>query len=405
MIYDHQLGTLLLLASPSNRRIAQILPRYPISTEHRLISAPIAHTRRWLVIAANSPLRSGADQPSLTRHALHGLAVELRSGVSSLQPEIAHLLGPSGVTDWPQGFSPVSGNIQAYDAADIQRRLSTHAVPFAASRDLLELYQENERFWLIDERWGIAELNILKGQWKSWVLPNPTTDAMRCAETAVLWPMAQLLRPKGLHLIPAVSVARAGWAALILSPFNIEPELTTLVRAGYRIIGQRWTALREEDGRIAMLNLPGWVESTSSPRPRSFNHGSTSDMSSGRIDLTVKFPGSELNHAFCDAVLITEPGRRPDASLRDLGYNTAVNLLRRSWPIVDLTPHLRRLQLAPKLAQQCRVGQLQLSRNPGNLLHLLDGFRKPKPRAAMNTNSPVELTLHLNSKSPRSLAV
>src|SRR5205807_190267 len=104
-----------------------------------------------------------------------------------------------------------------------------------------------------DERWGMARVDLDAGVWQSWILPRPQLDALRCAEMSILWPLAQITRLKGLHLIPAASVTKDGWGALILTPARIEPELSALTGAGWRIIGQRWTALREEDGKVSLL--------------------------------------------------------------------------------------------------------------------------------------------------------
>jgi hypothetical protein len=333
------------------------------------------------------------------------LALELRCDVPALLPELGHFLHPFTVADFPHGFSPITGSIHPFELTTVQRHLSPSAVPFAATRDLIELYQEGDRFWLIDDRWGMAELNLLKGQWRSWVLPRPTTDAMRCAEMAILWPLAQLLRARGLHLLPAVSIARDGWAALIICPFSLEPELTALVRRGYRVIGQRWTALREEDGRIAMLHMPGSVERIAAPRLRGGSSGRvTLSSSPGRVDLNAEYLGSHQNHAFCDAVLVTEFGRRPAPQLSELDHTAAMNALRRAWPIVDLTPHRHAHQLTPRIAQHCRCGELQLSRDPQDLLRLLHEFRASRRRASGVPTSPLELKLYINDRRPRSLA-
>jgi len=322
------------------------------------------------------------------RFAVHGYALELHCGVDALRPHIARFLSPFTVPDWPEGFYPIYGSIQPFDAAAVQRSISSSAVPLAAADELIELYQDGDRFWVVDDHWGMAELNLVKRQWRSWLLPRPSVDALRCVEMSVLWPLAQLLRCKGLHLIPAVSIARQGWGCLILCPFGIEPELSLLMRNGYRIIGQRWTILREEDGRIAMLNMPGVVDYMAVP---SRALGRQADRSNDLLDLTLEFPGSSLNHAFCDSVIIVEPGRRTRAKLRPLSGTATMLRLRRSWPIVDLQPTRQANQLPPKLARLCQCAELQLCRDPSELLPLLDKLRH-------GITSPVQLSLYVEHR-------
>jgi hypothetical protein len=227
------------------------------------------------------------------------------------------------------------------------------------------MFEDGERFWLVDDRWGMAEINFLKGQWRSWVLPRPQFDPVRCAEMAVLWPLAQLLRPRGVHLLPAAAAVRNGWAFLIICPFGVQPELTALIGSGYKLLGQRWTAVREEDGRLALLHMPGLIEHTAkhtTQRP-------------AWVDLNERSLGAWQNHAFCDAVLIADAGRRPHASLKELDPPSAAARLRSAWPIIELHPNRRHSSLPAKLAQGCRCAELQLSRSPTELLPLLDSFR------------------------------
>jgi hypothetical protein len=223
----------------------------------------------------------------------------------------------------------------------------------------------------------MVEVNFLRGSWRSWVLPRPQLDPVRVAEMAVLWPAAQLLRPRGLYLLPAASAVRNGWAFLLLCPFGLEPELTALARSGYKIIGQRWTAVREEEGRLALLHLPGVVERGLAPRL-----GGATSVGAPWVDLNGQFLGSTQNHAFCDAVLVADAGRRAHTALTELGPADALHLLRQAWPIVELHPHRRHSPLPLKLSQQCRCAELQLSRGPTELLHLLDSFRYAPRRAS-----------------------
>ncbi len=349
------------------------------------------HRPRWLV---DAPIAA-------RRYAIHGLAMELRCDLPDVLAEIHALFHPFEVADWPDGFTPVIGTVELFDAACVQRHVSPLARRFQSANESIELYQDGERFWLIDERWGMSELDLMKGQWRSWLLPSPSADATLCAETAVVWPLAQLLRTKGLHLLPAISVARDGWGALIFSSFGIEPELSALARNGYQIIGQRWTAVREEDGRVAMLHVPGWVERQTAPRLRYQGI----EPAVGRLDLNGEFANSFRHHAFCDVALIAQPGRRPQAHLRELGHSAAINVLKRAWPLVDLRPQRRLGQLPPRLAHSCMCAELQLSRDPQDLLRLLDGIRPPRPTTPMVSLHPSVARSAVQWGHPRSLAV
>lgn len=316
---------------------------------------------------ARAPDPAPAAKPARQKYAVHGAAAEVENLVSWIEPHVRKFVGPFAVAGWPERFVPMHGTVRPYDAGEVMRHLSPAARALPATHDLAEVYQDGERLWVIDERWGMAEINFLKGQWRSWVLPRPQFDAVRCAEAAVLWPLAQLLRPRGLYLLPAAAAVRDGWALLILCPFGLEPELGALIRSGYKIIGQRWTAVREEDGRAALLHMPGMVERGSQTK--------SGARSRGWVDLNDVALGAWQNHAFCDAVVVAEPGRRARASLRPLGMGSAAALLRRAWPIAELHPSRRHSPLPTKLAQSCRCAELQLSRDPAELLPLLDSLR------------------------------
>jgi hypothetical protein len=326
-------------------------------------------------------------QPAVLRYAVHGLAVELTCEVASVRTEIQSLLEPFAVADWPDGFNPVIGTVHVYDPAAVQRTISPRAVRFPTANGSVELYQDGDRFWIVNDQWGMVEIDLLKARWRTWLLPAPAADLARCVDEAVIWPLAQLLRARGLHLLPAVSVAKNGWGALILCPFGIEPELSALARNGYQVIGQRWTAVREEDRRIAMLHVPGWVERQTAPRLRYLE----AESATGRLDLTAEITGAFQNHAFCDLTLIAEPGRRPHAHLRELPASAALNVLRRAWPLVDLHPNRKTGQIAPRLAEHSKVAELQLSRDPLDLLRLLEGFRpRPAPAAGIRRSHVAE---------------
>jgi hypothetical protein len=219
-------------------------------------------------------------------------------------------------------------------------------------------------------------VNLLKGIWHSWILPHTSTDSLRCAEAMVIWPMAQLLRGRNLYLLPAAGVARDGWGVLLLTSLPIEPELTHLIRCGYRLVGQRWTALRENAGRLEMLHMPGQVEHMSAPRLR----GATEPAVVDWIDLAEEFPGVTQFSAGCDAAVIIEPRRRPHAHVNELSEQLALNSLRQHWPFVEL--HRMRRQLPLKLAQRCRCALAQASRRPEDLGVLLETLRPTVSDAA-----------------------
>src|SRR5688500_347613 len=320
---------------------------------------------------------------------MHGPAIEIACDVPDMIPQVRRLLDCFAVNGWPEGFVPTVGIIRPYAQSEVLRHLSPSAKPMHVASDLIELYEDGDRFWLVDDRWGMAEVNMIRGPFRSWVVASPRVDPIRAAEMAIVWPLAQLLRARGLFLVPAVSVVRDGWAAMILCPFTLEAELVALVRAGYKVIGQRWTAVREEDGRLALLHMPGAVERSFVPRLRSTSAPETVDW----IDLSAEYLGPWQNHAFCDAVLVADGGRRGNAYIRDVAPTSALDVLRRSWPIVEVHPQRRYGQLSLKLAQQARVCELQLSRSPRDLLDLLSTLRAtPAGKMLSDTDNDLAIT-------------
>lgn len=306
------------------------------------------------------------------RFALHGMIVDLLCEVPVLNRPIHFTAGDFAVDDWPEGFSATTGVIRPFDSRTIERHLSSQAHPIGESRTLRDIYEEGSRYWLVDDSWGLVELNLIRNHFQAWVLPSTKADVYRVVQDAVIWPLAQLLRGRGLNLVPAVSVARNGWGMLIISQSNIELELRALLHAGFKIIGQQWTALREEDGRVAMLGLPGMTEHLPPPMLRGSSIGESGTQ---WIDLAAEIPGSTQNHSFCDTVLIVDAGRRAMASVRPVNRSAAVSMLRQHWPIVELHPQRRPSLIAGKLAADCRIFNVTLSRNPEDLLSQLDLMR------------------------------
>jgi hypothetical protein len=320
------------------------------------------------------------DDPKRSKFALHGPAIEIACEVPEMAEQVRRLFEPFAVQRWPEGFMPTVGIVRPYTQSEVLRHLSPGARPVAGvPADVMEVYEDGDRFWLVDDRWGMAEINLIRGQFRSWIVPNCRLDPVRIAETAIVWPLAQLLRAKGLYLLPAVSVVRDGWAVMIVCPFTLEAELVAMIRAGYKVIGQRWTCLREEDGRLALLHLPGMVERSFVPRLRAAssegNAGGGAVSDRAWVDLSNEYLGSWQNHAFCDAVLIADGGRRGTARLRDVAPESALDALRQTWPLVELHPQRRHGLLPMKLAQHTRVCELQLSRTPAELLDLLATLR------------------------------
>src|SRR5258705_3335047 len=231
---------------------------------------------------------------------LHGAAIQVSCSVEKLIPQMDRLLRGFVNREIAANSSMASGIIRPFDEMDVLRHVSSKARRLASADAWQEIYQDGERFWMVDERWGIAEMNLLRAQWRSWVLPGCTMDAFHLAEGAVLWPMAQVLRARKLHLVPAVSVVRGGWGLLLLSPFSLEPELGRMIKCGWRVIGQRWTALREREGTIEMLYMPGVVEKAKSLMLRRRGTGSAIKW----IDLEQDFRGCAERSALCHAVIM-----------------------------------------------------------------------------------------------------
>ncbi len=182
-----------------------------------------------------------ACQPTRHRFAVHGAAVEVVTAVLELGDTIRHTLSLFEVPEFPAGFFPATGIIQPYDPAEVEAHLSRGArrLPDATHPpdDPLELYEHDEHFWLIDDRWGVTEMNLLRNEWRSWVIPNLKITPAHCFELSVMWPLAQILRAKGVTLVPAAAAVRDGWSVLILGSLALEPELAAMIREGYKIVG------------------------------------------------------------------------------------------------------------------------------------------------------------------------
>jgi hypothetical protein len=336
---------------------------------------------------------SDADR-RVVRLNVHGLAAELRCSLPGIRQMTADLFAPLIVDEWPDGFHPVLGEVDAYDADVVARHLSPQADRVTTFGDHAELWRDGERCWLLDDSWGLCEINLLKRSWRSWLLPATDLDPVRAVEHAILWPMSQVLMARGLSLLPAASVVHRGRGALVLSPFSLEPELSALLDAGHGLIGQRWTACREEDSRPVLLQMPGRVERSPIPQLRSKARSvmSVEPMRTEWVDLAAT-SSTNCRYAWCDAVLLVEPGRRAAAKIMSLSGASATAAVRRAWPMPDVGHMNRQAQLATRLAQTCGIFQIELSRDPMALLRMLEQIpADPAQRARLAPSTHVTNT-------------
>lgn len=344
--------------------------------------------------------------------AFHGSAVEIACACEELVPAIDHLLNPFREADFPDGFVPLRGVIEPYDLEDVLKHLSIKARAVPLPDQAFELYRDADRYFRLDDSVGLTMVDLVRRRWHCWLTPEALAgDPVRLIDAAVLWPLAQLVAQRELNLVPAVSVVRDGFGVLLMSDLSLELELHTLLRAGYKIVGQRWTGLREEEqGKIAMLHLPGHILEKASPIAPGIRSGVRGDRSQDTIpakretglgahailptedrwvDLHAAYQRSVAHHAYCDLILVCGPGRREQVRVKQVGWAGAMNVLRRAWPTVDLPPGRRGGKLVSKMASRVRVVEMQLSREPEDLLKVLDLYRRsPAPTHLASATLP-----------------
>lgn len=255
----------------------------------------------------------------------------------------------------------IRGLIYPFDSALVARsvRRSSNRVP---TRDpLQEIYADNERLWLIDERWGVTEVNLLKRLWRSWVRPNVDPSVM--LDHAICWPMAQLLERRGTSLIPAVSLVRDGWGVLVLSPYDLTAELSRLTHAGYRVMGARWTAVHTSVAGVTLHRGPeAWSAGVASP---------------GTLTVGDPWFGCRAASSACDCVMIVQPTRRDRVAARSVGAATAHASLQNGWPMYSGRRHAEFTQTLSRLVDRAHIVEAHLARNPNDLLDLLMAARYP----------------------------
>jgi len=287
-----------------------------------------------------------------------------------MQEQIRFFLGPFLLSRHPTQGDEFHGQIRPFQLAEVTHSLSPAAKSERYSDGLVEIYSLSEKHWIIDDRWGICEIDLLKRRWRSWVIPRPALDAVQLAEAAALWPMAHLLRTRGVEMVPAIAVERAGWGAMIISPYPIGDEIARIVRAGYRVIGQRWTALIPQNGRLVLRHVPGLLESPASL-------GRSISRRPIWTNLTSENPWSSAEMAWCDAVIAIAPGRRSKTVGRVVSPADSQTLLRRAWPMPDLPINRPRLDHpAAYLGRDCLCLSVQLSRRNDEFLDLIEFTRK-----------------------------
>jgi hypothetical protein len=314
----------------------------------------------------------GSNQ-TIHRLTLYDRAVQISSTLGDIDTELQRQFTRFTTDDFALHSSITNGFIGPYDSKEVLRHVSPRAVPLTGIGFGREAYQDGECIWMIDDRCGLCEINFIKGQWRSWILEPARADIRRCIDSAVLWPMAQLLRSKGLHVIPAASLAMGDFSALILCPFGILPELSAIAANGWKIIGQRWSALRSSGENIELLHLPGGTETALWPR-----RPQAGFLQNDSFDLHAVYPESLVNNANCDAVIVVSSGRRPQASANGLSRWEAGEVIRSAWPIAEIHPRKRGGVMAGQLGKHCQCVEARLSPRGEDILEILHAVRDGK---------------------------
>src|SRR5688572_7507955 len=114
-----------------------ILPSYPILPE----------------TDSNSDETTMPPPTAAQRYELYGLSIELTCEVPELQSELTRVLSGFRVASLPARSQPTCGWIKPYSEAEVLRHLSPTARRVTLANETAELYQDGERFWMIDDRW------------------------------------------------------------------------------------------------------------------------------------------------------------------------------------------------------------------------------------------------------------
>jgi len=120
--------------------------------------------------------------------AIHGPVVELDCSVPFLDESLDVFLGEFAVNGWPKAFVPTTGMVHHYEESQVLSRLPAAARHINRIHDSMDIYEEGDRYWLVDDRWGMSEIDISRNQFRSWIVPQPSLDAFRVAELSVTFP-------------------------------------------------------------------------------------------------------------------------------------------------------------------------------------------------------------------------
>jgi hypothetical protein len=280
---------------------------------------------------------------------LHELCVRIDNSCPALQLWLDRLCAIMPCHD-SHAAVEASGVIKPFDAAEVLRSVDPTAQPVGRASDFADVFGSGERFWVVGDHWGICQINLLKRQWRAWLLPRPAADLHRCIAAAVLWPLAQLLKTRGLELIRATSIEKQGWGALVLCLWEITPEIRGLESQGYRIVAWDWSVLRPRNGKVQLLCFPA-LENPRLPQL-----------------------AAPLE---CRTVFVVEPNRRAVTRGRTLAASESAVVLRRAWPIGELPPNRKRpAGAAAILARHCRCVLVQLCKREVDFVQLVESSRR-----------------------------
>jgi hypothetical protein len=278
---------------------------------------------------------------------LWNVPILLDCGLDELQPLMRAGFGDAAHAE--AAGKALRGAIHPFDSKAALANVSAAARSAGSNDPPLDVFVDGDRLWLVDDAWGLCEVDLGRQAWQSWMLPGAARDPGACLARGVMMPLACLLARRGLALVPAAAVARGSQASLILAPFPIHYELEELLRAGFRLIASDWTLLRTAGDGVEMLRV-GSITSR---------------------DLSAEYCGTSQQRAMLDTVLIIDPARRGTSRVATLSAGDAAAYIRRSLPLPELPTLPALAQLPARLARSAAAYRVQLALNPRDLRDLL----------------------------------